>query len=219
MIKAIIPMKGHNERLPGKNTIDLCGKPLFAYLLKTLLETKIEQVTVDTDNPEIAKAVKKIFPEILIDFRPAEYCGDFVGGNKLLSRFVTEPEDIYVQSHATCPLIKARSIDKAIEMIESGVSSVFSVTKINQRLWMNGDFLLPVNHLACGPTLRTQDLPAVFAENAGFFAFRGSYFLSHNSRNGPESKMYELEFPENSDIDTYQDYVLVQSIIRSGLHQ
>ena len=34
---ALLPMKGHSERVPGKNVRDFCGKPLFRWILDTLL--------------------------------------------------------------------------------------------------------------------------------------------------------------------------------------
>jgi len=36
-IIAILPMKGHSERVPGKNMKLMCGKPLFYWIIKTLL--------------------------------------------------------------------------------------------------------------------------------------------------------------------------------------
>ena len=216
MIKAIIPMKGHNERLPRKNLALLNGVPLFHYLLKTISGTRANQIIVDTDDDEIADAVSKHFSDVIISMRPPEFCGDLIGGNQLLSRFVTNKtcNDIFIQSHVTCPFVKIESFNKAIEMIEKNESdSIFSVTRITQRVW--SESLEPINHKAFGATVRTQDLPPLFMENAGFFIFLGSFFLEHNCRNTPNSKMFELTFPETVDIDFAEDLRLAKAVVQS----
>ena len=35
---ALLPIKGHSERVPGKNFRAMAGKPLYRWMLDTLLE-------------------------------------------------------------------------------------------------------------------------------------------------------------------------------------
>jgi CMP-N-acetylneuraminic acid synthetase len=54
---AIVPMKRHSERVPGKNTRRLAGEPLFFWILQTLSQVDaIGRIVVDTDGEEIAAA-------------------------------------------------------------------------------------------------------------------------------------------------------------------
>ena len=47
---ALLPMKGHSERIAGKNFRDFCGKPLFRWILDTLLSLpEIDSVVINTD--------------------------------------------------------------------------------------------------------------------------------------------------------------------------
>ena len=44
-IVALLPMKANSERVKGKNFREFCGKPLFKWILDTLLEvTEIDQL-------------------------------------------------------------------------------------------------------------------------------------------------------------------------------
>ena len=52
-IVALLPMKANSTRVPGKNFRDFCGKPLFRWILDTLLEVdEIDKVVINTDARE-----------------------------------------------------------------------------------------------------------------------------------------------------------------------
>ena len=45
-----MPMKGTSERVPNKNLKEFNGKPLYTYVLDTLLRSNlINQVVINTD--------------------------------------------------------------------------------------------------------------------------------------------------------------------------
>ena len=47
---ALLPIKGHSERVAGKNFRDFCGKPLFRWMLDALLSLpEIDSVVINTD--------------------------------------------------------------------------------------------------------------------------------------------------------------------------
>ena len=49
-IVALVPMKANSERVKGKNFRDFCGKPLFRWILDTLLEVQeIDEIVINTD--------------------------------------------------------------------------------------------------------------------------------------------------------------------------
>ena len=49
-IIALLPIREHSERVKDKNFKNLCGKPLYRWVLETLLKCKrIDRVVVDTD--------------------------------------------------------------------------------------------------------------------------------------------------------------------------
>ena len=49
-IVALLPMKAHSERVKGKNFKIFNGKPLYKWILDTLLSTNIiDKVVINTD--------------------------------------------------------------------------------------------------------------------------------------------------------------------------
>ena len=82
-IVALLPMKAHSARVSGKNFRDFCGKPLFRWILDTLLEVEeIDLVVINTDAREILKENGLVDSErVLIRDRPEEICGVFVSMN------------------------------------------------------------------------------------------------------------------------------------------
>jgi len=56
-VVALLPMKANSERVKGKNFRDFCGKPLFGWMLDTLLEVnEIDLVVINTDARHILAA-------------------------------------------------------------------------------------------------------------------------------------------------------------------
>jgi CMP-N-acetylneuraminic acid synthetase len=53
---AIIPARGGSKRIPHKNIVDFCGKPLIAWTIEAALEsTCFDRVVVSTDDARIAE--------------------------------------------------------------------------------------------------------------------------------------------------------------------
>ncbi|MDZ7742740.1 MAG: hypothetical protein U5Q03_13575 [Bacteroidota bacterium] len=78
---ALLPMKGHSERVPNKNLKLFHNKPLYHHILESLIRSNIlYRSAINTDSREIKEDVKKNFDKnrvILID-RPETIRGDFV---------------------------------------------------------------------------------------------------------------------------------------------
>ena len=70
-IAALVPMRHHSQRVPGKNFRPLAGKPLFYYIVGTLLNVpQIGAVAVDTDSEPIMAGLRSDFPKVSIINRP-----------------------------------------------------------------------------------------------------------------------------------------------------
>ena len=64
---AIVPMKAHSERIPHKNIRSFNGKPLFCWILESLLAAKtVSFVVVNTDCPVIGGMVRERYPEVCL---------------------------------------------------------------------------------------------------------------------------------------------------------
>lgn len=210
-IVALLPMKAHSARVSGKNFRDFCGKPLFRWILDTLLSVdEIDEVIINTDARDILASHGLVDSDrIRVRDRKPELCGDFVSMNLVLADDVANVDaDIYLMTHATNPLMKAETVRGALRAFreaqdESRVDSLFSVDKIQTRFYRAD--CSPVNHEPDN-LIRTQDLEPWFEENSNLYIFTRESFRKTNARIGQQPMMYESAKFESIDIDTPADW-------------
>lgn len=210
-IVALLPMKANSERVKGKNFREFCGKPLFKWILDTLLEvTEIDQIIINTDARNIL--VKNGLVEndrIVIRDRKSELCGDLVSMNSILADDVSNIDsDIYIMTHTTNPLLSATTIRKAIKVFLEErksriVDSLFTVNKIQTRFYLQDGSA--VNHNPKN-LIRTQDLEPWYEENSNLYLFTKESFKQVEARIGKYPIMYEVPKVESIDIDTQEDW-------------
>jgi N-acylneuraminate cytidylyltransferase len=218
-IKALLPMKGNSERVPNKNMRDFDGAPLYHSITKLLLASKyIECVVINTDSQIIAKDAKETFGDkIVIIDRPVDIQGDLVSMNEIINYDISQLDGYYfLQTHSTNPLLKTKTIDKAIEQYFDNLSkydSLFGVTKIQTRLYdKNAN---PVNHNP-EELLRTQDLEPLYEENSNFYIFSKEAFKNaDNKRIGVKPQIFEVNKLEAVDIDEPEDFILAELLYKN----
>lgn len=210
-IIALLPMKAHSARVSTKNFRDFCGKPLFQWVLQTLLEVEeIDQVVINTDARELLKEHGLTSTDnILIRDRPKEICGDFVSMNKVIADDLDNVEaDIYIMTHTTNPLLSRQTIKKAINtykaIMASGThDSLFTVDRIQTRFYKRDG--TPVNHDP-NNLLRTQDLEPWYEENSNLYIFNKESFSKGNARIGERPYLLVTPKYESIDIDEPEDW-------------
>ncbi|MGI9585669.1 MAG: cytidylyltransferase domain-containing protein [Acidimicrobiia bacterium] len=215
-IDAFIPLKGHSARVPGKNLRDFDGKPLFLSIVEQLqAATRVGTIFIDTDSPEIAERASPLDGVVVMHRRP-ELVGDDVSVNLLIKSFLeTYPSKSLIQTHATNPLLTARTIDAALAEFEirSDISSLFSVTRFQARFF-DAD-MRAINHNP-NELLPTQNLSPLYLENSNFYIFDREGFLEDDRRITDRAAMFEVDPNEAVDIDEESDFELALSILRSG---
>ncbi len=215
-IVALVPMRHHSERVPGKNFRLLAGKPLYGYIIETLLVCpEITQIVVNTDSPIIEEGVSDQYPSVKLIQRPSHLCGDMVTMNEILLYDIEHvPADFYLQTHSTNPLLRAETISRAIQtfLADRERTSLFSVTRIQTRLWSEDGN--PINHKP-KELLRTQDLPPIYEENSCIYLFDRRTLRKYKNRLGEKPHLFEIDSSEAWDIDDELDLLIVESLIRS----
>ena len=218
-IVALVPMRHHSQRVPGKNFRLLNGKPLFHYIINTLSSVpEISEVIVDTDSPEVISGLQENFPNIRIIERPDHLRPDEIPMNEVLMFDTSQVSaDFYLQTHSTNPLLTPGSISGAIQTLINNYptyDSLFSVTRWQTRLW---DSLgRAINH---NPSvlLQTQDLPPVFEENSCIYIFQRANLEKRRNRIGERSLMFEIDAAEAWDIDEELDFLITEFLMKKGL--
>ncbi len=212
---ALVPMRHRSERVPGKNYRMLAGKPLYAWIIDTLLRVpEIDQVAVDTDSPVILEGLAKDFPQVIRLERPAHLRDGSVPMNEILMHDTSQlSAGLYLQTHSTNPLVSAQTFSRAIQSLLAvypAQDSLFGVSRIQARLW--DQLTRPINH---NPAilLRTQDLPPVYMENSCVYLFTRQTLEVRRNRLGERPLMFEISESEAYDIDEESTFQIVEQLI------
>lgn len=202
-VAALVPIKDHSERVKGKNFRDFCGRPLYQHILLTLDHTyAVDEIVIDTDSDRVIREAPALSSKIRVIERPAELRGDAVSTNKLFAYDLEKTEaDIFLQTHATNPLLKSETIAKGLRLFvesEDKYDSLFSVNRFQSRFYVqDGE---PVNH---DPEvlIPTQNLPPVYEENSCLYVFTKESFARKQRRIGVKPLMFPTPQIESVDID------------------
>jgi len=215
-ITALVPMRHDSDRVTGKNYRPFNGRPLYHYIITTLLEVPlISEIMIDTDSPIIMENARRNFPAVRVIERPPHLRGGEVPMNDVLLHDVTQLDaDWYLQSHSTNPLLRPETVTRAIETFLSKLpkyDSLFSVTRVQTRFWdANGR---AINH---NPDilLRTQDLPPLFEENSSLYIFNRKNIEARRNRIGAAPLMFEMDRLEAVDIDEELDFTVAELLYK-----
>ncbi len=213
-IKALVPMKGHSERVPNKNIRFLAGKPTFHWILESLSKSKyIDEIIINTDSKEIAKSATDNFNVTILE-RPDFLLGDMVSIQPLIAYDLSQTEgEYYLQTHSTNPLLTTETIDRAIEAFFSQKEhdALFSVTETKTRFyWPDGK---GINH---DPKhlIRTQDLESIYEENSCFYIFSKKTNETVKNRLGSNPMMFPINRLEAADIDDIEDFYWCEFLLQ-----
>jgi CMP-N-acetylneuraminic acid synthetase len=213
---ALVPMRHHSQRVPGKNYRPLAGKPLFQHILETLLIVpEIGQVIVDTDSEPVMDSLRQHFPQVVIINRPENLRADDVPMNDILLYDTAQvPADFYLQTHSTNPLLRPETVSRAIKTFLGAYpekDSLFSVTRWQTRLYDQHG--VAINH---DPTvlIQTQDLPPVYEENSCLYLFTRQNLLKRHHRIGANPILFEIDAAEAWDIDEELDFAITDFLMQ-----
>lgn len=216
---ALLPMKGHSERVPAKNFRLFAGKPLFRWILDTLLELpEISLVVINTDAREsLSKNGLVESDRVKIRDRKPSICGDFVSMNLVLEDDISAVfADTYLMTHTTNPLLKTATIRSALQLYQNGLSegydSLFSVNRCQSRFYRADG--TPVNHDPSS-LIRTQDLPPLFEENSNLYLFSRDSFAKTQARIGKMPCMMPTPPAESVDIDDQASWDFAERLART----
>jgi CMP-N-acetylneuraminic acid synthetase len=215
-LAALVPMRHHSQRVPGKNYRSLAGKPLFQHVIETLLAVaEITQIAVDTDSEPVIESLRADFPQVQVIERPEHLRADAVPMNDILIYDTGQFQaDFYLQTHSTNPLLKPETVSRAIQSLLTNYprhDSLFSVTRWQTRLYFQDG--RAINH---DPSvlIQTQDLPPVYEENSCLYIFTRENLIKRHHRIGETPIMFEIDADEAWDIDEELDFAITDFLLR-----
>jgi len=217
---ALLPMKAHSARVKGKNFRPFAGKPLFRWILDSLLAIpEIERVVINTDAREILAENGLVDTDrIVIRDRKPEICGDFVSMNTVLADDIANvASDLYLMTHTTNPLLSSLTITRALLAFEKArtagnADSLFTVNRFQTRFYRSDGSA--VNHDP-NNLIRTQDLEPWFEENSNLYIFNSEGFARTSARIGLRPVMFETPRIESADIDDQEGWDIAEILART----
>jgi len=213
---AIIPIKHVSQRVPGKNYKLMDGKPLYTYIVNTLLQVeRIERIIINTDSEYLKKELRIKYPSIEVYMRPEHLHGHTVSVNNILMdtiNYLHLEADVFLQTHTTNPLLSSDTINSALDKFkEKKTESLYTVKQWQTRLYH--DAKTPINHNP-NELIQTQDLPPVFEENSCLYLFSKNSLFTNKHRIGSTPTQYIMSDMESQDIDTPSDFFYAEYLIQ-----
>jgi CMP-N,N'-diacetyllegionaminic acid synthase len=221
-IISIIPARGGSKGLPGKNIIDLAGKPLIAWTIEASLKSKyITKTIVSSDDDKILEVSEQFGSKILkrqdelaLDTTPSEPVIEHVLNN------INDIEqyDFLILLQPTSPLRDEKDIDSAIELlIEKKATALISTKEIDNKILKafknneNGYLEGIANNEY--PFMRRQDLPTTFMPNGAIYIVSIQEFLKSKKLFTNKTISFEMDEEKSFDIDTLEDLQVCSKIL------
>lgn len=217
---AIIPARGGSKRLPRKNILDLCGKPLVAWSIEAGLKSNyIDRVVVSSDDDEILNISSNFGAETIK--RPVELASDAATTFDAIKHTIENIQkyDYIVLLQPTSPLRNEKHIDEAIELLEEKqADAIVSVCEMDHSpLWSN---TLPENGNMSSflrdevLNKRSQDLEKYYRLNGAIYICKVEKLLEEKSFFLKENIFaYVMDRKSSIDIDEEIDFKIAKALI------
>jgi len=227
-IIAIIPIKHHSARIPGKNFKLMNGEPLYCWIIDTLLQVEvIDQIIIDSDSCYLFNALDMRYKDklnckkILLHKRSINLCGDDIATNDIFKDIINSMNlnaDYYFQTHVTNPLL---TVDTIIDFIKTFMNnkdvytSAFSVKKHYARFYTKDGYDFNHNRTVLIPT---QNLDPIYEENSCMYIFSKNSLFSCGARISDKALLYTMNNIESQDIDWPDDFLLTEMLMKHYLN-
>lgn len=209
---AIIPARGGSKGLPGKNIVDLSGKPLIVYTIVAAKKSKVfDRVVVTTDDEQIVEVSENAGAEVIR--RPVQLAQDHSSSLDVIKHALNELElkgGVFCLLQPTSPLRNATHIVEANEIYQRGkTTSVISAAELEHHPFKSlvsdgkGGYE-PVSNISDLVSPR-QKLPTAIAPNGAIYFCDVESFLDTNEIFYPDTKFYQMSIADSVDIDTLTD--------------
>tara|TARA_B100000900_G_scaffold416225_1_gene450268 strand:+ start:6481 stop:7170 length:690 start_codon:yes stop_codon:yes gene_type:complete len=212
---AIIPARGGSKRLPRKNILNLCGKPLISWSIEAGLKSKyIDKVVVSSDDTEILNISNELKVQVIK--RPDELASDTSTSFDAVKHAIDNLEsyEYILLLQPTSPLRNENHIDKAIEFLEEkNADAVVSVCEMNHNLlWSNTlDDSLSMEGFISDNLLsnRSKDLKKHYRLNGAIYLCKTDKLLKEKSFFLKKNIFaYVMNSNNSIDIDRKEDFEL-----------
>lgn len=222
----LIPARGGSKGIPGKNTIDLGGKPLIAHTIECALQSgRLDRVICSTDSREIADIALRFGAEAPF-LRPQELGRDDTPALAVVRHAIDflkssgeEPKTI-VLLQPTSPFRRPQTIALALDSLTDECDSVVAVRKTDENpYWMyvqKGAYISPFLPREGLDVSRRQNLPDFLLISGALYAVKTRTVMEQGKLIGKNTVPLILDPVESLDIDTPEDLECARRLLSEG---
>ncbi|QDU72913.1 acylneuraminate cytidylyltransferase family protein [Mucisphaera calidilacus] len=228
-VLALILARAGSKGLPGKNELDVAGRPMLAWTVDCAREAAcVERVVLTTDGERLAEMGRSLGVEVVE--RPGALADDTATVDAAARHAVTVLEaggasySEVVLLYGNVPVRPSGLVDRAVSMLrETGCDSVQSVCGVGKAhpYWMKTlDETGRMSAYEANQVYRRQDLPPVYLLDGGLIAVRrASLFVEcagePHAFLGEDRRAVVTEPGEVIDIDTAADLAVAEAVLLS----
>lgn len=220
---AIIPARGGSKGLPGKNILEVAGKPLIGWSIDAASAVaEIDRIIVSTDCPRIAETAKQLGTEVVM--RPPELATDDAPTWTALAHVIGAlalPEDtLIVLLQPTSPLRTAEHIREGLAAFQANpkadcLLSLFEPPHHPGKAFCSD----PESGFLTGmlspeaPFTPRQQLPRAYMPNGALYIFRAGDLLSQQAVPRQRIIPYIMSEEMSHDVDTLEDVRRIERLL------
>ena len=223
-ILCVIPCRGGSKGIPGKNIIDLGGKPMLAWTIKSAQEALgVNRIIVSTDCDEIADLSRELGAEVPFR-RPEHIASDDVHAVNVVLHaleWLDQNENYHPQGVMmllpTSPLRLAADIDAAINLFLSNNSSaVVSVVDLGK--YMTNLRFVEENKLIRtfpdeNPNAQRQGLRKLYSVNGSIFLADPDVLRNAKTFHVDGALPLIMDIFSSIDVNSWDDLSLARRVI------
>jgi pseudaminic acid cytidylyltransferase len=224
----IIPARGGSKRIPRKNILDFCGKPIIAWSIEAAQKSEcFDEILVSTDDSEIMEVSRALGATCPFQ-RPADLADDFTGTAQVIAhavQFIVDlgrSLDAVCCLYATAPFVLPLEIRQALNLLSKVPEDGFVFTAT--------PYLHPIQrslklNLATGKAQmlypeylnsRSQDLEKAFCDAGQFYWGRPQAWLTnYNIFEG--SHAFVIPRARAIDINSPEDWEFAEAVFLSTI--
>ena len=203
----VIPARAGSKRLPNKNVLPFCGKPLWQWTYLAAFGV-LDRIVITTDCQEIldfSQNLQFLGSKSVILHRPRELCGDDVPSWPVVRHAALaakhhfgddDPEGV-ILLQPTSPLRTSADIKEAIEVFEAEAVGYTQSPSLTTLVARDGDFWLASDRTMV-PIYRQNGAIYIVTMNRLYQEL--GQFVDH------DTKGYEMPAEHSIDIDTEEDF-------------
>lgn len=222
---AVIPARGGSKRIPRKNILPFCGKPIIAWSIEAALASEcFDAVVVSTDDEEIASVAKSCGAAVPF-IRPAELSDDYTGTIPVIQHAIEwYQQQGYVLDdvcciYATAPFISDTYIKNGLDILQdSDCDYAFSVTSYPFPV-QRAIYLTPTGRVEMFQPeyfhKRSQDLTEAYHDAGQFYWGKANAWMASKPIFSPASAPVILPRYLVQDIDTPEDWMRAELMFKA----